>query len=306
MLIANDQDDEWHHFTSASCGYEQPTSEVTAFLKQSLAGKVIITQGFIAADHQDHTVLLGREGSDTSAAYLAAIFGAETLQIWTDVPGVFSANPKDVPSAKLIPAMTYRHAYMMARFGAKVLHPRVIEPAQKKEIAIFVKSTWLPELSGTVISNAPTASKGALAVVSEPKITRLILERRTQSNIYQEILGKLSDLGFDLLIDSHESPQHEFWLKYTNTDKPLPSSEVIQGVLGQGELSIEHDSHLISVVGDSSDFSWQTQAKHIVLLSLGPNSYSFQTSQQNDCISFYIGGAINLPLVNRLHVELIG
>src|SRR5262249_49245597 len=87
---------------------------------------VVITQGFIASDEDGNTVLLGRGGSDTSAAYLAAKLQAQKLEIWTDVPGMFSANPRSTPTARMLKALHYDEAQEIASNGAKVLHPRCI------------------------------------------------------------------------------------------------------------------------------------------------------------------------------------
>lgn len=113
---------------------------------------VVITQGFIASDDEDNTVLLGRGGSDTSAAYLAAKLSAERLEIWTDVPGMFSANPRSTPTARLLRALHYDEAQEIASNGAKVLHPRCILPARQYQIPLYVYATQTPDLEGTVIT----------------------------------------------------------------------------------------------------------------------------------------------------------
>lgn len=116
------------------------------------AGPLVVTQGFIGSDSGDKTVILGRGGSDVSAAYFAAKIGAERLEIWTDVPGMFSANPYLVPSARLLNHLSYEEAQEISTNGAQVLHPRSIMPARKHDIPIHVRCTQKPELSGTIIS----------------------------------------------------------------------------------------------------------------------------------------------------------
>lgn len=115
-------------------------------------GPVLLTQGFIASDQEGNTVLLGRGGSDTSAAYLAAKLRAQRLEIWTDVPGLFSANPRSTPSARLLRSLHYDEAQEIATSGAKVLHPRCILPARQYSIPLHVYATHAPELEGTVLS----------------------------------------------------------------------------------------------------------------------------------------------------------
>ena len=114
-------------------------------------GEVFITQGFIARDAHGRTVLLGRGGSDTSAAYFGALLKAERVEIWTDVAGMFSANPRQVPSARLLQRLDYEEAQEIATTGAKVLHPRCLSPLREPRVPLLIKDTNRPELEGTVI-----------------------------------------------------------------------------------------------------------------------------------------------------------
>jgi diaminopimelate decarboxylase/aspartate kinase len=136
-------------YLSATCDF-QPDGALQAQLA-ALPG-VVLTQGFIAADAADDTVLLGRGGSDTSAAYFAAKLQARALEIWTDVPGMFSANPRSTPHARLLRFLHYDEAQEIASSGAKILHPRSILPAKSQQIPIAVYATQWPELPGTHIS----------------------------------------------------------------------------------------------------------------------------------------------------------
>jgi diaminopimelate decarboxylase/aspartate kinase len=113
--------------------------------------RVVITQGFIASNDAGQTVLLGRGGSDTSGSYFAAKLAAERLEIWTDVPGMFSANPRAVPTARLLRALHYDEAQEIASNGAKVLHPRCVLPVRQYKIPLHVYATQAPGLEGTVI-----------------------------------------------------------------------------------------------------------------------------------------------------------
>ncbi|HEX7720306.1 MAG TPA: aspartate kinase, partial [Woeseiaceae bacterium] len=142
-------------YLSATCGYA-PDSD----LSQSLAasGKVILTQGFIASNPRGETVLLGREGSDTSAAYLAAKLQARRLEIWTDVPGMYTADPRIVPSARLLLELHYDEAQELASMGSKVLHPRSLSPLRDHSIPLFLRCTTAPQLAGTVVSAVTTTA----------------------------------------------------------------------------------------------------------------------------------------------------
>ena len=137
-------------------------------------GKVILTQGFIASDAQGETVLLGRGGSDTSSAYFAAKLQAQRLEIWTDVPGMFSANPRVVPGARLLKALHYDEAQEIASNGAKVLHPRCILPVRQHAIPLHVYDTHTPELEGTHISAAPGEGAAQVKAIAIKKGITLI------------------------------------------------------------------------------------------------------------------------------------
>jgi diaminopimelate decarboxylase/aspartate kinase len=145
------------NWLSATCDFTPD-----AALAQQLATRaaVVITQGFIASDARGDTVLLGRGGSDTSAAYFAAKLSAERLEIWTDVPGMFSANPRSTPSARLLRELHYDEAQEIASSGAKVLHPRCVLPARMHRIPLYVYATQVPDLEGTHIA-ATTADTSA-------------------------------------------------------------------------------------------------------------------------------------------------
>jgi bifunctional diaminopimelate decarboxylase / aspartate kinase len=135
-------------FLSATCDFAPDRALLAAW--QSIEG-VIITQGFIAANDAGDTVLLGRGGSDTSASYFAAKLAAARLEIWTDVPGLFSANPRAIPTARLLRALHYDEAQEIASNGAKVLHPRCVLPVRQYKIPLHVYATQAPGLEGTVI-----------------------------------------------------------------------------------------------------------------------------------------------------------
>jgi bifunctional diaminopimelate decarboxylase / aspartate kinase len=139
--------------------------------------RVVITQGFIAANAAGETVLLGRGGSDTSAAYFAAKLSAARLEIWTDVPGLFSANPRTIPSARLLRAVHYDEAQEIASNGAKVLHPRCVLPVRQYKIPLHIYATQAPGLEGTVVSaNVSGSAAQVKAVAIKKGITLVSME----------------------------------------------------------------------------------------------------------------------------------
>ncbi len=158
---------------SATCGFA-PDPELRERLSQ--LAPVLVTQGFIASDGDGNTVLLGRGGSDTSAAYLAAKLEASRLEIWTDVPGMFSANPRSTPTARLLRALHYDEAQEIASNGAKVLHPRCILPVRQYQIPLHVYATQTPDLEGTVIGGAASESAQVKAVCIKKGITLVAMD----------------------------------------------------------------------------------------------------------------------------------
>lgn len=163
---------EARHFLQSSCHYEPDPA-----LQASLARHpVVITQGFLASDDRGRTVLLGRGGSDTSAAYLAARLQAERLEIWTDVPGMFSADPRQVPTAHLILRLGYEEAQELASSGAGILHPRCIEPLRRHRIPLHIKDTENPSAVGTVISYDETQSESVKAVTLRKRLALVSLD----------------------------------------------------------------------------------------------------------------------------------
>ncbi len=162
------------NWLSATCDF---TPDAPLSAKLAALSRVVITQGFIASDAHGDTVLLGRGGSDTSGAYFAAKLAARRLEIWTDVPGMFSANPRATPSARLLRELHYDEAQEIASSGAKVLHPRCVMPVRVHRIPLFVYATQVPDLEGTHIA-ATTADSSAKvkAVCVKKGITLVSME----------------------------------------------------------------------------------------------------------------------------------
>ena len=145
--------------------------------KLDVDGTVVVTQGFIARQpHTGDTALLGRGGSDTSAALLAVRLAAERCEIWTDVPGLFTANPKTTPAARLLRSVDYDEAQELASMGAKVLHPRCIPPVAKAGIPLSVHCTPRPDLPGSRIGDGGGAGPGLKAVSSRSGVTLVTME----------------------------------------------------------------------------------------------------------------------------------
>jgi diaminopimelate decarboxylase/aspartate kinase len=159
---------------SATCDFS-PDARLQAHWRG--LDRVVITQGFIAANDDGDTVLLGRGGSDTSGSYFAAKLAAVRLEIWTDVPGLFSANPRLVPTARLLRALHYDEAQEIASNGAKILHPRCILPVRQYKIPLHVYATQAPGLEGTVVSaNVADSAAQVKAIAIKKGITLISME----------------------------------------------------------------------------------------------------------------------------------
>jgi diaminopimelate decarboxylase/aspartate kinase len=150
-------------------------------------GEVFITQGFIAREEHGRTVLLGRGGSDTSAAYFGALLKAQRVEIWTDVAGMFTANPRQVPGARLLQKLDYEEAQEIATTGAKVLHPRCLSPLREPRVPLLIKDTNRPELEGTVIG--PQVREHAPSV-------KAISARKGLTLVSMESVGMWQQVGF--------------------------------------------------------------------------------------------------------------
>jgi diaminopimelate decarboxylase/aspartate kinase len=180
---------------SATCDFapDAPLQQQWRALDQ-----VVITQGFIAANAAGETVLLGRGGSDTSGAYFAAKLSAARLEIWTDVPGMFSANPRSVPTARLLRALHYDEAQEIASNGAKVLHPRCVLPVRQYGIPLHVYATQAPGLEGTIVSKNVAGSAAQVKAIAIKKGITLVS---------MESPGMWHQVGF--LADAFQIFKHE-------------------------------------------------------------------------------------------------
>lgn len=159
---------------SASCSvFAAP--ELAAGLADQ--GSVHITQGFLVAGPQGGTWLLGRGGSDTSAACLAARLQAEKLEIWTDVPGIFTADPRVVPNARLLQRLSFSEAQELASMGAKILHPPSVRTCKQADIPIQIRDTGRPEITGTLIGRRTAETDAQLkGIVSRSPITLVMMD----------------------------------------------------------------------------------------------------------------------------------
>ncbi|CCP04621.1 lysine-sensitive aspartokinase III [Erwinia amylovora Ea644] len=162
------------------------TELVNSQLKPRTAEALIVTQGFIGCEAQGRTTTLGRGGSDYTAALLGEALHASRIDIWTDVPGIYTTDPRVVPSAKRIDEITFEEAAEMATFGAKVLHPATLLPAVRSDIPVFVGSSKNPSAGGTMVCNE----------TRHPPLFRALALRRKQTLLTLHSLNMLHARGF--------------------------------------------------------------------------------------------------------------
>lgn len=180
VMITNDR------FGKAEPNVQALSELCNQHLKPRLEKTLIITQGFIGSEEKGRTTTLGRGGSDYTAALLAEALGAKRVDIWTDVPGIYTTDPRVVPAAKRIDEIGFEEAAEMATFGAKILHPATLLPAVRSDIPVFVGSSKDVAAGGTLVCNK----------TSQPPLFRALALRRKQTLLTLHSLNMLHARGF--------------------------------------------------------------------------------------------------------------
>ena len=273
-----------------------------------VTGRVVLTQGFIARDDAGDTVLLGRGGSDTSGALFAALLAAERLEIWTDVHGCFTTDPRRMPAARLIRRLGYREARELAAMGAKVLHPRSIGPASAAGIPIDVRNTADPDGPGTRIEQVDDSEPALLAVVQRTGVTLLTIETLDMwgaPGFLARVFAPFEELGIsvDLVATSQAA------VSVTLDGIPGGSEgEPFRALLGRlrrlGQVQVERECAVVSIVG---------RRIRALLSELAPALSAFaeqkvhlvSESSEDLNLSFVVDATDAPALVTRLHARLV-
>jgi aspartate kinase len=237
-----------------------PDIEVIAQLTQQLllpelANAIVVTQGFVGADQQGNTTTLGRGGSDFTAALLAEGLGAKTCEIWTDVIGVYTTDPRITNKAKPLPELSFEEAAEMATFGAKVLHPATMEPALRQNIKVFVGSSKEPEKGGTWIVR-DCEHEPSFRAITRRKDLVLVTVKTPKMMYAQGFLASVFDiiakhkLSVDLITTS------EIAVSFTLDNPPNSISEkmnkdTLLELSSICEVSVERDFDAVTVVGNN-------------------------------------------------------
>jgi len=233
------------NFTAAA-----PIEDLTASLISSRVrtkpGMVAIMQGFIASTTSGATTTLGRGGSDYTATIVGAALRAEEVQIWTDVTGIMTSDPRIAKSARTIDKISYREAAELAYFGAKVIHPSTIQPAVNLGIPVWVKNTFLPEEAGTcIIPNVPGIGLKAIAckkgiTLVNVNSSRMLLAYGFLRRIF-EIFEK-HQTAVDLIATSEVSVS-------VTIDNASAVNAIARDLSEIGTVSVETDKSIVCLVG---------------------------------------------------------
>ncbi len=192
--------------------FEGSTERVRAFVNERADCDHLVITGYVASTPDGVPTTLKRNGSDFSGAIFGALLGAEAVTIWTDVDGVLSADPRRVPEAVVLDGMSYAEAIELAYFGAKVLHPRTMEPAIAREIPIWIRNTFNPSHPGTKIDRAGALGRSAVKGFSTVDAIALVNVEGTGMmgvpGVAQRLFGALREVGVSVVLISQASSEH--------------------------------------------------------------------------------------------------
>jgi len=238
-----------HH--GAATALQPLTGERTAAALRPLraAGQVPVLGGFVGATASGATTTLGRGGSDVTAALVGAALDAVEIQIWTDVPGVLTADPRVVPEARTIGRLTYAEAAELAYFGAKVLHPRTIEPAVARGIPVRILDSRHPGGSSTLVGAEPEGRRGSIKAIAH----------KTGITVVQITAVKMLGTHGFLHALFEVFARHRAVVDVVTTsevsvsltlEQPDPRPELLADLERLGVVSVERDRAIVCVVGD--------------------------------------------------------
>ncbi|MDX1901705.1 MAG: bifunctional aspartate kinase/homoserine dehydrogenase I [Gammaproteobacteria bacterium] len=252
------------HFTAANVKNTETTRHIRHWQKrftETHPDAIPVMTGFIAATEDGRSTTLGRNGSDYSAAIIGAALDVRIVEIWTDVDGVYSADPNLVDEAFVVPELSYEEAMELSHFGAKVLHPATLAPVRDREIPLLVKNTFRPEAEGTLISAVKKDSahpSPASGITSIDDITLLswIGRRRTEiSTTVERLFRTLSEANINVFFISQASSQHSLSIAIRSCDAERAREvirEVFKAELKQRWIRLDEkaDQMIVAIVGD--------------------------------------------------------
>ena len=263
-------------------------SRINEMIESNPITQLFVMPGFIASDKQGRTTTLGRGGSDYSASLMAVGCKARALEIWTDVPGMMTANPKVVPTARTISNISYKAALELSHFGAKVIYPPTIQPVVTEGIPIYVKNTFDPQAYGTLIEKNPPRSKDSVIGISNSdNIALLSLEGSGMVGIpgfSSRLFETLSQNDINIILITQASSVHTMCIAVSEKDAEKAREaadrcfayEISLGKLNP--LKVEKGFSIVCLVGD--DVLNQSGATGRMLAALGSNSIPVRATAQ--------------------------
>jgi aspartate kinase len=239
--------------TDSAFGRANPVwEELTPLTKAAIepvinSGTVVFTQGFIAATTGGAFTTLGRGGSDYSASIIGVALDAEEIQIWTDVDGMMSADPRIVADAHLLPEVSFQEASELAYFGAKVLHPLTIKPAVEKKIPVSILNTLRPKSKGTVIKPTVESDELIRAVACKKNITAIFISSPKMLMSY----GFLSKVF--AVFEKYQTPIDIITTSEISVSLTIDQTDQVRSIVKElseyGEVKIMTGMAIVSVVG---------------------------------------------------------
>ena len=300
--------------TSNRFGRAEPDINALAELAQQqlaprLAQSLIITQGFIGSDVNGRTTTLGRGGSDYTAALLGEALSACRVDIWTDVPGIYTTDQRIVPAAKRIDRIAFEEAAEMATFGAKVLHPATLLPAVRSDILVFVGSSKDARAGGTLVCKK----------TEHPPLFRALALRRKQTLLTLHSLNMLHSRGFlaevfsilarnNISVDLITTSEVNVALTLdttgsTSTGDTLLTSALLTELSSLCRVEVEEDLALIALIGNSlCAASGVGKEVFGVLDPFNIRMICYGASSHNLC--FLVPGSVAEQVVQKLHRNL--
>lgn len=301
------------NFGFATVNFEKTNSQIRDSFKNSSA-KLHILPGFIAADINGATTTLGRGGSDYTAAILAAALDAEVLEIWTDVSGMMTADPRFVRNVREIRRISYREAMELSHFGAKVIYPPTIQPVMTKGIPVWVKNTFAPTDFGTLIEAETSPEKKIIRGISSiDNISVLNLEGSGMVGIpgfSKRLFDALSRANINVILITQSSSEHSICVaiedKFGKRAKESVDKEFEYEIsVGKIEpLRVENGFSILALVGDNMKEHTGVSGKMFATLgSQGINIHAIAQGSSERNISAIINSKDVRKAVNTLHEE---
>jgi aspartate kinase len=282
------------------------TAETNAALARTVlpvldAGRVPVLGGFVGATVDGHTSTLGRGGSDYSGALVGAGVSASEIQIWTDVDGMLSADPRVVPSPRLVPQLSFAEAAELAYFGAKVLHPSTILPAVERNIPVRILNSWKPEGLGTLITAQNSASGARLTGLASKRDVTVIDITSSRMLAAYGFLRRVFEVfeRFRTAVDMVTTS--EVTVSVTVDDRRHLDA-IVQALSEFAEVSVENDLSLVCAVGDNLRDDPAIAARVVSVLEEVPLKMISQAASRRN-ITVVLRQADLPHAMHRLHEE---